>query len=352
MPRTLTAALRAQTPREAITPSELASYCLAAAKLSLRGWEWADIADCSAHVVTVTLEKLAGDREHLGTGTGRDVVAYLKRAEHVAPGMLAACDAVPRSAANLRTLQQIASKWRRSVEAERRRDADDARAKKNTSPLTSSTMPGSHPARNDEDILRRCTPWGARITAMHLLDSAGLLGATVDHGPLWTLAYSAARVRVAETDDSESKGVESREVAEELGITWATYRQHLKRATERLRASEHDMPEWATALLVDDPVIAVKATATRSAAADMGDRSAWRGKDSAIPAAAPVSVKVRKLRPRKTPAPWTASLPQRTQDRLAAAAANRRAREAELSPEDRAARRREAGIPELPSRAA
>lgn len=380
MPRSLTAAFRDQhKERRSLSPKDFSSACYAAAKLSLRGdaWKPEDWADCAAHVAAVRLAQLAGDRSgetgpdlaydrragklvHVGQtateekartvdelgrwsdagGNGRQVVAYLRRAELVGPGMLAACDAVPYWAGNLHALQQIASKWRRSVEAQRRRDADESKREKNRFPLSSpSTVPGSHPRASEIDE-RRGTPWGARTAAVEMLRAAGLMGDRIPKGPLWTLAYTAARA---------SAGLESREIADELEISFPLQRKHVERAAERLAASGHGIPDWAEALAIEAGV-SLKATASRSASADL--ESGWRGKDSAGPAPAPVVVKVRKLRPRKRPAGWSTALPETTKRRLAAAAENRRKREAMLSPEEREQRRHEAGIPPLPRGAA
>jgi hypothetical protein len=139
--------------------------------------------------------------------------------------------------------------------------------------------------------------------------------AEAPEGCLWTAAYAAAR---------SSAGVDSREVAEELDVSFDTLRAHLSRAAKRLpSAAVYGRSAHAAAVCIpeDNPErVEYVVTPENAKGTRRGD---WR---TAPDEDAPVDTRQTDPAPAEERPDWTRNLRPATAARLAAASANRSAR--------------------------
>lgn len=303
-----------------VSASDLLRTCRAAAKLSLQGDAWGpeDRADLSAHLVGVVWSRAA-----VWAPEGWHVPMRLPRA--------IGADYVPANLCGLDFLVKRGANWREAREAQRERDSIEAAAR--------AALEFAPAVETGETAELRGTPYGARRSALEMLRNAGLLSWSGESpaGPVWTLAYSAARA---------AAGLESDAIAVELELTPAQYRQHLSRAAKRVRYG--NVPMWHDAL-------AVLAPATLQHAAPLEPSERYRPD-----AAAEVSCRTdKRLAPSRKLAQWAAPrtvllgsvkrridpLPTTTHQRLAKASDMRRKRAAARTADERRAARLAAGLP-------
>lgn len=213
-----------------VTTDDVLKSCRAAAKLALQGdaWSLEDRADCAAHLTTLVLERAALDAESVLNGKGQTVLLNGGRG-NLYPARLIGLDFLVKRGGD----------WRRAREAERARDEVEAAATGGGMAVHGSSMAPDAPSE-----LRDAAPHTARRAALDMLQNAGLIGRRVEDAPayLWTLAYASARA---------SAGLESREIADELEMTFGTLRNHLSRAAKALRSGGHDMRAWVPALALE-----------------------------------------------------------------------------------------------------
>lgn len=258
-----------------IDVSDLQSRCAAAARMALRGQNWSaeDRADCAADLVCRVWADVV-ESNRIGSRAGQvrssvksgDRVTYTKKSPQKSKdtvGTDARITTIPAELATFTRLYGLASNYRRGVERQRDRDMADAllNAERAESFVPYVEAPASETGG---------TPWGARRTALELLRTIGLLGESeAPHwGPLWTLAYSAARAI-----ESAEDGIGRAEIAEELELSAETLRQHLSRAVARIPAAGvHTRAQWADALYVPLGGVALKPSRSRTLSADMGTR--------------------------------------------------------------------------------
>ena len=303
-----------------VSAADLLRTCRAAAKLSLQGDAWSaeDRADLSAHLVGVVWQRAA---KHAPQGWHPPM--RLPRA--------IGFDYVPANLCGLDFLVKRGANWREARESERERDSIEAAAR--------AALEFSPAVETGETAELRGTPYGARRTALEMLRNAGLLSWSGESpaGPMWTLAYSAARA---------AAGLESDAIATELELTPAQYRQHLSRAAKRVRYG--NMPQWYEAL-------AVLAPDALQHAAPLEPSERYRPDSFA-----PVECRTdKRLQPRAKLAQWAAPrtvqlgsvkrridpLPHTTHARLAKATDMRRKRASAKSADERRASRLAAGLP-------
>lgn len=186
----------------------------------------------------------------LWTGDGCETATVPLCLAHAAPHedrrpMMARQDAVPVEDATYTHCLNLVANYRRSLDAQRLRDATEAATHAlddfDVSPELEAVEGGVR-----EDIIG--TPYGARVRAVEMMRAAGVLGAHVEHGPLWTLLYSTARS--AAPDRATGEPVAPDTVAQELELTRSAVRQHCKRAADRLAAQGHSVGDWLDALHV------------------------------------------------------------------------------------------------------
>lgn len=322
-------------------------------------------------------------------GTAVEVTTCTLHRATVARPVLHREDAIPADLCSVTRLYHLACTLRRSIDRDRARDAADAARRAETADLEAHS-----PVAPDWDAH---TPHGARRTALEMLSNAGVIGDTGrripgprnappmgrPHGtprevlafidaamagrllkplplrparvepkipaPLWTLAYTVAR--------SATGGLESREIAAELDLTFSAYRQHLSRAATLLAKTPGAQRDWAEALAILPGGIG-KSHAT-PLPESMGVRSApghtFPNTDAerrTVPATPLTETRTRATRKawhtvpvgRRQTADWAVGLPPRSASRLAAAATVSRKR-TETAPDTlRIHRRTEAGI--------
>lgn len=314
------------TDDAAMEPAELLSRCTAAARMALTGKQWTpdDRADCAGHILLETLSKVDG------------------------AGAAESTWHLPADVASFRRLVNLAANYRRSVEASRRRDDDDAAER------------GLHDAGEDPALaalLRPVSPTSddAHRAAREMLGTLGVPRL----GKLYPVAYTAAReyiAREAQTDETGretgravlvKRAADTAAAAAELGMTPAALRkaQSVERIARNLPSvSYRGAAEHGALLGLEVPASpARKASATRTRSADIGDRAnGWRTRPEAP---APVSCRTGERRTDITPPAWTSTLPRTTAARLETAARMRAERAAAKDAAKRAADRAAAGLP-------
>lgn len=150
-------------------------------------------------------------------------------------------------------MMQRAANYREHVEGVRAKDARHAAddAGKLASPAARYTLDESR--RDLAPGTQDAAPYKARQRAVAMLRQLGTLGDVVQPGPLWTAAYSAARigvrwdvVKVGRKLEVVAVEAAPDDVADELDITPATYRKHLSRAGDRVPAADRGRYLWHT----------------------------------------------------------------------------------------------------------
>lgn len=214
-----------------IPVSELPSRAAAATRMAMGSDAYSDEnrADVAAEIVAAVLAELPGDatrrapmdRVQVKHGRPADVLRWIDRAELDAP-KVGTGDFIAASAAATIRLYNRACTLRRSVDRQRERDAQDA-AERAASAFSAAPITGP-------DAETVGTPLGARRAAMALLDDIGLRPLRKGDAPIFTLAYASFRA---------TAGLESREIAAELGITFGTLRNHLSAAAGKIPAAPH-----------------------------------------------------------------------------------------------------------------
>ncbi len=295
-----------------ISTAELLSRCQAAARLATYGasesWRHEDRLDIAAELCADYLASCAKLPEQLETGKaslatikGRMLSAKVIRRECV--------DSVPEP--KFSALVGKARNLKRSSDLARERDGRYAAEHAATAQFTSEV-----PLADPET---RGTPHGARMVAVGMLRDLGALGATVEHGPLWSAAYAAARA---------AAGIDSAEIAEELDISPDTLRQHISRAAKRLpSASTFTQRAHAAMLCVADPMPPAQPRGSWQVERVAGkDPSDWRMRG----AEGEITTRTVAPTPSTEPAEWTRGLAPSVQGRLARMAEVREARKAKV----------------------
>ncbi len=265
---------------------------------------------------------------------------------------------VPSHLASVTRLFHLACHLRRTLDRNRVRDAEDCAQRAADSFTTAGPEVIAQDTRETVG-----TPDGAHRVAMDMLAMIGMRPLRRPDRPVYSLAYAAARA---------SAGLESGEIAEELGVSYGTLRNHLSAAhrvfcpvevAKGWRAPEcHTQRDYAAALAILD-----SGGAERPRVAPMpesnGIRSAMKdGQTAAFPnvsadRARILAAPLRESRTRPTRKPWdtvavgkrrgaawTRSMPARSQSRLAAAATHSRRKTAAKTDAQRSADRKAAGI--------
>lgn len=337
--------------RRMVPMADVMAVTRAAAKLALQGESFnpEDRADCSAWLLGKILERASV--ASVRRGRPADVLDFITRAMddpnlhlHVMRSSVEA-DYIPARFCGLDYCVKVAGAFRRSLESQRTRDAVEAAAQ-----AAEDFTPDVETGATDEV---RGTAHGARVAALDMLRSAGLIGdrlpvaakqAATPHAPLWTLAYTAARA---------SAGLESSEIAAELDMDAAAHRKALSRAAREL---DYSTPvAWGDALHVLTGGLSYGVHTARQEGVKVRLRDALRPD-----AHAPVHCKpIAKASPLRKRAPWSAAhvsripggerkmvepLKATTRARYAKATAMRRARAAARTPEDIRTARLAAGL--------
>lgn len=310
----------------AMDPAELLSRCTAAARMALGGKQWSpdDRADCAGHILLETLSKVDG------------------------AGAAESTWHLPADAASFRRLVNLAANWRRSVEAARRRDDEDAAER-------GRNDAGEDPAL--AALLRPVSPTAddAHRAAREMLTALGVPRL----GKLYPVAYTAARqyiAREAQTDETGretgraalvTRPADTAAAAAELGMTPAALRkaQSAERIARNLPSvSYRGAAEHGALLGLEVPASpARKASASRNASATLGD--SLRGRETHRKVApSPISCRMGERR-EVTPPAWVETLPRTTAARLETAARMRAERAAAKDAATRAADRARVGLP-------
>lgn len=263
--RTRLAATRKVSPM--VSAEDVLKTCRVAANLALRGETYSehDRSDTTAALVLLVMERAKDDAETWKAPTG----------DTYFPARLIGMDFLVQRAANER--RKLTTAMERTKELESTVSAEDA-------PTGKLSVHGSSAAPDEASPINDGTPWGARITALNLLADAGLwegarsgklapnVRANVDRvkfpqghlfderrevpttvrakaptGPLWTLAYTMARVAGCAMD-TEGAMIDNGAVAEELGLKSSAHKMQLKRGAQALAESGHTVGEWMSAL--------------------------------------------------------------------------------------------------------
>jgi hypothetical protein len=364
---TKTAAAKRRAQVEYISAADVQSRCSAAARMVARGKDWSpdDRADIAAEVFLKVWEKAREVPKTEAPGIG--TVPIYRRTSSVAHGPAVTyskysaqksldtvsvpggrTDALRADLVAWSYLLGLASNQRRHIERERERDHAESLRAAEVAPDFSPWWVAAPAA----DVAG--TPLGARRTAVTMLRELGLLTPVQRHGrtvlvaptgPVWTLAYAAARA----VEDADARGdLDRPTVARELGLSADQCKKHLQRAAGLIPASathvqrtairpRGDRSQWAEALNIPEGGVALKPSRSRTVAADIGTRASGprdyvRPKDAAEVRTVR-SAKVRrksdawKIGPGYRPL-WTRDLAPRTASRLAAAAAYRQERAA------------------------
>lgn len=348
--------------------------CRAAAALVMRGenYSYADREDAASALILLVMER--ADADTLRSG--------------MVPVKLIGMDFLCKRATDAKRKLDLAAG--RSTELESG-PSDDGDTGESTA-TRQLTVHGSS-AAPDASPLNDGTPWGARRAALAMLADAGLwegsrsgklapnvhanvdtvqypqgvlfderrdtrtVRASAPTGPLWTLAYSAARAQ---------DGLDAREIAAELELTDATHRQHLSRAAKMLRAYGPDadgvltddgatvagaaLRSWVDALNVDgcgaEYASGILKRRERASQRDYSDAPVKTGKvarrtvDRGSEWSRPQTMRTRNGKR------WTLDpLAPLQRARLEKGVALRRSRLAQLSDAERASARRAAGLP-------
>jgi hypothetical protein len=320
---------------------DLTSRAFAAARLQMRGDSYSpeDRAECAASIVGAVLADgaLATGRCYCG-GPAAKTTAMAGPAAGMLPALLT-CHRHARGIRSARTIRPDltvpsfsrlygqAANYRRGLDRMREREAADAA----TRAASDAFLP--HLEHAPDEV--RATAEGAHRHALEMSDALGYRG---DYGA-YVAAYCAARTWA---------GMDSAEVAEELGMPRGTVRSYVSRWAGKLPSAgakwtrqdgsvgEYGIPAHADALHVPTGGTE-KSTATR-----MGDGTR---EHIAPDAHAPVlAYAAGTTRPARQP-DWARDLPRATRERLSKADEIRRARTDARSETERAAIRREVGIP-------
>lgn len=359
-------------PRAFFTTRDLLSTAAAAARLAMTGKQYSpdDKADCAADVAArimsgfpapVCLPGQCGGEafytvpiaDDLG-GTVR-VPRCVKHAAGMDDAHLIPPDAafIPQDAGSFTRCANLAANYRRGLDRQRARDEREANAN-----AAHDGMIGPGP---DAALIRPVAPTAdaAHAAARDMLSDLGLPRL----GKAYPLAYTAARSVVAKEARLTPEGKPTGEAvyrtqpadlataAAELGYTGKTPSKALgmalKRAADSIPSVAVKSREQHCSALGIEPSVspARKASATRTHSADLGEQG-WRGKDSPGPDAAAVKLRKGEVAADIAPPEWTADLPAGTRARLEAGVARKRARMAAKTPEQRAADRAAAGIPD------
>lgn len=183
-----------------IPASDALKVCRAAAKLAMQGetYSYDDREDCAMDLLSLILERAKLEAENIDP-------EWL-------PANLCGIDFLTRRALNVR----------RKMEGENgrtERAKEDARS-------------GFYVVDTPDEL--RGSWQSAATAANRMLRSAGVPAT----GDAWTAAYASARANA---------GLESREIAEELGMSFAAYRKGLSRGARKL-SERGSMEDWSWAL--------------------------------------------------------------------------------------------------------
>lgn len=262
-----------------ISAGDLIGRCSAAARMALRGANWS--AEDRADVAAVILCKAWETARATDGAIRSDETVAVRSSVNGGPKVLYSKYSAQKSkdtrAVSAREtyvradvcawtwLLQRAADERRSMEASRRRELETAA----NAPVEFDPF---IPAPADET---GGTPWDARRTAVEMLRALGMVGDRITWGPLWTLAYAAARAVESTDANGERGGIDRETVARELELDPATVRQHIARAVARIPAAANGYgtrSAWADALYIPEGGRAVKPSRSRAESADMGTR--------------------------------------------------------------------------------
>lgn len=329
LPRRAVAAARLAMPDRKVYSEE--DVCEVASEIVARLLREASPAAMAVPMDRVQVQRARDSSERT------DLLRWLQTAERDAPRRADAVALDPERC-EVRKLYNTAVVLRRSIDRDRNRDAQAA------GETAASTAFRPQITTPDPETCR--TPDGAAHVALAMLESAGCRPLRKGDAPLYSLAYSAARA---------SAGLESGEIAEELALSPAAQRQHLSRASAKLRKGPHAPHDWAHALALPD------GGTERAHAAPLPDSNGARLRPgdvfpnaSAERRTAPLAqVHERRMagphRPPWTPgqtgAGWTNGLPAGSRSRLAAQASRQRDRAQAKPDAKRAADRTAAGLP-------
>lgn len=149
---------------------------------------------------------------------------------------------VPASSATFTHCLHAVANYRRSIDAQRQRDAVEAAGRAledfTLDPRLEEIEGGARP-----DLYG--SPMGAYWTASDMLKSAGLADVPTASA-LWTLAYASARA--AAPDRETGAHPDSKMIGAELDLSPATVRQHCKRAAAKLAGLGFTPDQWLDAL--------------------------------------------------------------------------------------------------------
>jgi DNA-binding CsgD family transcriptional regulator len=309
-------ALRPKAPAGMATLDDALSRCRAAARLTLTGdqWDAEHAADCTSHLVMHVLESGSVRQTRQGPMVPLDSLQHTR-------------------------LLNLASNWRRTQERDAMRDQEHAAVTARATGLVGHV-------EADLSALRAGSKRAAVERAVTLMQNARM---PLKWGPDFTLAYTLAR--------TVTDGLESREVAAELGLTAATQKQHVSRALKRYGgkvaqvAAKLDLDDRAAmAALAYTLAMPDGGTANTEAAplnASTRDMAGLRVKPAQV---APVRERSNRREtgaPRKRPAQWAQELERtrpRAAARLAMAAQVKRERASKRTAEERQSARLAAGL--------
>lgn len=350
---TKTAAAKRRAAVEYLPASEVQSRCSAAARMVARGAEWSpeDRADIAAEVFCKVWRK-AKESPH-SEAPGISSVPTMHLPSSVAHGPAVAYskysaqkskDTVTLSAGRVEAMRADLCAWsyllglaateRRSMERERERDFQESMRAAEVAPDFSPFI-----AAPSADVAGN--PVQARRSAVEMLRALGMLepikrhGRTVlaaPRGPVWTLAYAAARAVESTSADGERGGLDRETVARELELSADACKKHLQRAAAQIPAGKSghlSRSAWAEALYMPEGGIALKPSRSRTMSTDIGTRATGprdylKPKDQA-PVNVRSSARIKRVPtawergPHARPA-WTRDLQPKTANRLAAAA--------------------------------
>src|SRR5436190_8431288 len=216
-------------------PEDLMSRCYAAARLALRGMNYSpeDRSECAASIAARVVAESA-DTDRLSAraplGWRRDsedrrtavlrMLDWMRRAERgEMQWMLTARSDAPVAAVSFGKLSGMAANWRRSLDRQRQRDAEDASERA----ATDGFMPRVMQSPGELSGLTRDAAHTAARDALSALGLARL-------GKVYPLAYAAARgAQLALLTDAPMRAV-----AAELGYAEDSLRKILTRAGKRI----------------------------------------------------------------------------------------------------------------------
>lgn len=316
---------RDTAPSGRVSMAELASRAYAAARQALQGKQWSEDQrlDAASAVVEAVLR-----RENVGAprhGRPLAVLAWIDFCERypleAQRRERANVATVPKDAASGLVLYRLASNERRAMERAEGRMEEATHA---AFTAEVQTADAGTQLRRERDLL--ATPRKARLTAVHMLADLDL---DTSWGPLLTVAYTAARAPWRVGDDGKLAPISGEDIAAELELTHTAYRKHMSRGRKLVTENVASERWMAESLHLMDPLAG--SGGALHAAKLVAD---WRGLDKSPPAPLAVTLTRCKKAPLKTPAAWTAKLPDRTRNRLHALATARQER-AGIAPEHR-----------------